>query len=63
MKAIAGVWGPALSKRLQKYEADPIGGLIWRSKANETIGTKRKLEWALEIIGIFILYFFWRVLR
>lgn len=35
MKTIAGVWSLDLQNRLQKYEAGPVRGLIWRNKANE----------------------------
>ena len=36
--------GPGLLRRLQKYEAGPICGLIWRSKANENNWNKEEVR-------------------
>lgn len=40
----SGSLGADLLKRLQKYEAGPIGGLIWRSKANENNWNKEEVR-------------------
>ena len=36
--------GPGFLRRLQKYEAGTICGLIWRSKANENSWNKEEVR-------------------
>lgn len=50
MKAIAGVWGFDLLKRLQKREAGLIRRFIWRSEANENKWNKEKLNGFLRLL-------------
>lgn len=57
-KAIAGIWGLASSEDYRNMKLAQYVVLFGEVKLMKTTGTKRKLEWVLEIVGIFNFFFF-----
>lgn len=57
MKAIAGIWGLASSEDYRNTKQAQYVVLLGEVKLMKTTGTKRKLEWVLEIVGIFNFFF------